>query len=142
MRRWLLKSILTSVLCRFTNNERQTTTVKIVNEYAATQLAAKCGPDFVTSLINSTGALHNPALKGWLLELWFFASITNGGSFTYLDSSNQQYTWELCTWSLFDPLNKDKELITRFEANHWLKPLVSCCMPNPVCLQIELTLTL
>ena len=78
--------------------------VSIVSEFVATQIAVKCGPDFVKSLMVSTGALQNPVLYGWLLELWFFASIAKGG-FEHYDNGNKTYKWEESDCLLFDPLH-------------------------------------
>ena len=67
----------------------------------------------------STGASQNPALHGWLLELWFFASIVKGG-FEFKDSEvNELHKWGEYACSLFDPLHVTAE---DFMCNKWLKP--------------------
>ena len=105
-----------SLHCRFTTNSGQSK-VYIVSEFVATQIAIKCGPGYIESVIQSTRALQNPALYGWLLELWFFASITNGG-FEYMDASEKLCNWEESDYSLFDPL----QVTAQDLCNEWLKP--------------------
>ena len=105
-----------SLQCRFTANSGQSK-FYIVSEFVATQIAIKCGPDYIESVIQSTRASQNPALYGWLLELWFFASITNGG-FEYKDENRQLHRWEESAYSLFDPLNVTAQDLH----NKWLKP--------------------
>ena len=71
------------LLSRFKNTDN-TVSVFIVSEYAATQFAVRCGPNFVQSLVASTGAQDNPALC-WLASRT--VSIAHGG-FSYKVSQN------------------------------------------------------
>ena len=51
----------------------------IVSRFAATQFAIKSGPDAIINLANVLHHDNNPSMTGWLFEMWFFASLRNGG---------------------------------------------------------------
>jgi hypothetical protein len=42
-------------------------------------LAIKAGPDFIRNLALATKLDGNPSMDGWMLEMWFFASLRLGG---------------------------------------------------------------
>jgi hypothetical protein len=50
----------------------------IVSEYAATQLAMRMGPILIENISESLKQDMNPAMDGWFLEMWFFASLPEG----------------------------------------------------------------
>jgi hypothetical protein len=51
----------------------------IISQFAALLLAIKSGPDLIRSLKDVTKYDSNPSMDGWMLEMWFFASIRKGG---------------------------------------------------------------
>ena len=56
-------------------------------------LAIKAGPDLIRCLAEATQHDGNPSMDGWMLEMWFFASLRHGGVKLF-DNSNEEFqTW-------------------------------------------------
>jgi hypothetical protein len=62
----------------------------IVSEYAANQLAMKVGPILVANLVKALKKSSNPAMDGWFLEMWVFASLCEEGVKLYDENRNEE----------------------------------------------------
>jgi hypothetical protein len=51
----------------------------IISRFAAVMLAIKAGPELIRHLAEVTRKNSNPSMDGWMLEMWFFASLRHGG---------------------------------------------------------------
>jgi hypothetical protein len=51
----------------------------VISEFAGFLAALKMGPELVKNLSRCIGHDSNPAMNGWMLEMWFFASLRKGG---------------------------------------------------------------
>jgi hypothetical protein len=91
----------------------------IISQFAASQLAIKEGPNFIQNLVGILHRDQNPAMDGWLLEMWFFASIHSGGVKLRLKDGVEDY-WTEAAVKTFDPENVPKHLP---DEGIWLKPL-------------------
>lgn len=60
----------------------------------------------------------NPSMDGWFLEMWFFASIRNGGVKLF-DKNDKQYSWLESEVKLVDPV----AIPPLPERGVWFKPL-------------------
>ncbi|KAJ3337771.1 hypothetical protein HDU83_008501 [Entophlyctis luteolus] len=65
----------------------------IISEYAATCLAIKEGPSLINRLSAAIRNYRNPSIDGWLLEMWFFASLLKGGVKIYHRNDNHTEVW-------------------------------------------------
>ena len=92
--------------------------VMFISEYLASALAAVGGVDYIQDIIFSIGQ-NNPALQGWLLEIYFFAAIKSNG-FQYLNGPSQDVKLFKGTILSYDPLSSKKSIP---EQPVWLKPL-------------------
>ena len=63
--------------------------VCIVSKWAATQLAMRGGPDLVENLAAVARDEDNPAMDGWLFEMWFFALLRRRGVILCDDLGNE-----------------------------------------------------
>ncbi|CAM6100261.1 unnamed protein product [Calypogeia fissa] len=75
----------------------------ITSKYAATLVAQLEGPEIIKSL---TGVLHsylNASMRGWLVEMWFFASLPRE-DFTFA-VDGEGTTWPKSIFIDFDPRN-------------------------------------
>ena len=90
------------------------------SEYVATALAEKAGPGYVSKLIEFLDP-NNPSLKGWLVEIFFFASIKTGGlTLKVTGKCEKEEIWPHCPVEPFDPL---AVAIPPLHDKLWLKPL-------------------
>ena len=65
----------------------------IISRFAGVLLAIKAGPDLIRNLARATRHDGNPSMDGWMLEMWFFASLRHGGVKLF-DKSNEEFqTW-------------------------------------------------
>jgi DNA polymerase III delta prime subunit len=90
----------------------------IVSEWTASQLAMKGGPGLVKNLAVVTHHQHNPAMNGWLFEMWFFALLHHCGVTLCDDLGNKQEEWAssiVQTFTDFPKLSDDYGV--------WLKPI-------------------
>jgi hypothetical protein len=90
----------------------------IISQFAASQLAIKEGPNLIQNLVEVLHRDLNPAMDGWLLEMWFFASIRSGGVKLRLKDGVENY-WTEAAVMTFDPENVPKHLP---DDGIWLKP--------------------
>jgi len=95
----------------------------IVSEYAASELALKMGPRSIECLYESLKGEINPALEGWMLEMWFFAAINYEDVQLFDSNINVQETWPQSKVINFDPSNMLKETFINKTKSIWLKPL-------------------
>jgi adenylate kinase family enzyme len=65
----------------------------ITSRFAAVMLAIKEGPDLVRLLAKATYHDGNPTMDGWMLEMWFFASLCHGGVKLFDNSNEDIQTW-------------------------------------------------
>jgi hypothetical protein len=94
----------------------------IVSEYAATQLALAMGPLLIENISASLQKDLNPAMKDWLLEMWFFASLCKEGVKIYDRQENEEEEpWPKSNVLNFDP--NDMSTDTFLQSPIWLKPL-------------------
>jgi hypothetical protein len=97
--------------------EKYKTKTFIISQYAANEIALKSGTQMVESLYYALKNEGNPAMEGWMFEMWFFASIKKE-TLKIHDELDNEELWPPCTVSKFDPENP--------VINHspiWLKPL-------------------
>ena len=74
----------------------------IVSNYAATLLAMKEGPGLIANIASWISADRNPSMDGWLLEMWFFASLRKGGLKLYHRGNNNTEHWTESVVDTFD----------------------------------------
>jgi hypothetical protein len=89
----------------------------IVSGWAASLLAMKGGPDLVKKLAAVTRRKNNPAMNGWLFEMWFFALLSRRGVTVY-DGLGKEQEWErsqVHTLTDIPTLPEDRGV--------WLKPI-------------------
>ncbi|CAM6089918.1 unnamed protein product [Calypogeia fissa] len=73
----------------------------IVSKYAGTLMAELEGPKIITGLSSVLSTYLNPSMRGWLVEMWFFASLPlEDFTFTVND---EETTWPKSTFIDFDP---------------------------------------
>jgi hypothetical protein len=97
----------------------------IVSEYAAIQLAMKMGRLSVENFSKVVRTDLSP-MYGWLLEMWFFASLRNEGVVVYDDHQNEKETWGHSDIFNFDPNDISLNLfdcLCQVDTPTWLKPL-------------------
>jgi DNA polymerase III delta prime subunit len=97
---------------------RKARTTCIVSEWAASQLAMIGGPDLVKNLAVVARNQHNPAMDGWMFEMWFFALLGNCGVTLCDDIGNKQEEWSsssVLTFTEVPTLPDDYGV--------WLKPI-------------------
>lgn len=95
----------------------------IISEYAATEYALCIGPDLILSLYEAVKRDSNPALDGWLLELWFFAHIRNRALECTIKDSNAIFTLPVCPVQRFAPNKDDIKNKLSSWTSLWLKPV-------------------
>ena len=88
------------------------------SEYVVTALAIKAGPQYISRMAQLLDP-QNPSLNGWLMEIYFFASINKGG-FNHIDSFSTKQQWPQCEVRCFDPVNVTT--IPEYFQKIWLKP--------------------
>ncbi|KAF1789565.1 hypothetical protein GQ600_5038 [Phytophthora cactorum] len=64
----------------------------LVSQYAATLIAVRCGPEAIKKFMSTYRDSSNPALDGWMLEMFFFASLRVGG-LDLVGAAGERYTW-------------------------------------------------
>jgi hypothetical protein len=65
----------------------------IISRFAGVILAIKAGPDLIRRLAEATQHDGNPSMDGWMLEMWFFASLRHGGVKLFDNSDEEFQTW-------------------------------------------------
>ncbi|KAK5667203.1 hypothetical protein QVD99_006410 [Batrachochytrium dendrobatidis] len=55
--------------------------------------AIKAGPDLIRKLVKATRHDGNPSMDGWMLEMWFFASLYYDGVKLFDENDNEVQTW-------------------------------------------------
>ncbi|CAM6100292.1 unnamed protein product [Calypogeia fissa] len=73
----------------------------IVSKYAATLVAMRLGPEIIERLSSVLTQSLNPSMRGWLVEMWFFASLPRQ-DFTFT-VNGEKTTWPKSTFVDFDP---------------------------------------
>lgn len=51
----------------------------LISQFAGFLISVRLGPDLIKYLAKTVVQDSNPAMNGWFLEMWFFASLRNGG---------------------------------------------------------------
>ena len=93
----------------------------IISRFAGVMLAIKAGPDLIRRLAEATRHDGNPSMDGWMLEMWFFASLCHGGVKLHDISGRLVQTWPESNVKLLDT----KSFPTLPENNRvWFKPNV------------------
>lgn len=90
----------------------------IISQFAATSLAAKVGPSLIKSLSHALRGNLNPAMEGWLLEMWFFASLQHSG--VKYCVNDKEMIWPKSVIHMFDPENINIQAIPG--KAFWWKP--------------------
>ncbi|OAJ37409.1 hypothetical protein BDEG_21430 [Batrachochytrium dendrobatidis JEL423] len=65
----------------------------IVSRFSGVMLAIKAGPDLIRKLVKATRHDGNPSMNGWMLEMWFFASLYYDGVKLFDENDNEFQTW-------------------------------------------------
>jgi DNA polymerase III delta prime subunit len=93
--------------------------VSIVSRFAAVMLAIKAGPDLIRRLAEATRLDKNPSMDGWMLEMWFLASLRHGGV-KLLDNNDKKVQ----TWPEANVETLDVTSFPRLPENNgvWFKP--------------------
>lgn len=91
----------------------------IVSRFAGVMLAIKVGPDLIRRLAQATRHEGNPSMDGWMLEMWFLASIRHGGV-RLLDCRDR----EVGSWPQAEVDTLDVASFPRLPENKgvWFKP--------------------
>jgi hypothetical protein len=97
---------------QITNMRKKTS---LISSFAASEMAIKVGPGVIKSLSDAIKGDSNPAMQGWLFQMWFFAKIRKGG--ITISAGDTRLTWLESQVLDFDPADKNKLPIST-----WLKP--------------------
>jgi hypothetical protein len=89
----------------------------IVSQYAATECAIKKGPSLIKNLADVLRRDSNPSMDGWFLEMWFFASLRNGGVKLF-DKNGKEHSWLESEVKIVDPIS----IPPLPEKGVWFKP--------------------
>ncbi|OAJ44884.1 hypothetical protein BDEG_28068 [Batrachochytrium dendrobatidis JEL423] len=60
------------------------------------------GPDLIRKLANATRHDGNPSMNGWILEMWFFASLHYDGVKLFDENDNEFQTWPASNFKTLD----------------------------------------
>ncbi|KAJ8331122.1 hypothetical protein O5D80_000693 [Batrachochytrium dendrobatidis] len=74
----------------------------IVSQFAGVMLAIKKGPDLIRKLAKATRHDGNPSMDGWMLEMWFFASLHYDGVKLFDENDNEVQTWPASNFKTLD----------------------------------------
>ncbi len=107
-------------------NEISEPKTAIVSRYASILLAEAIGPDLVRHIYDSIRGEMNPAMDGWIFEMFFFAKLKMGGVVLY-DSPEQGQVptiqWEEARTILrLDPSNPSALTISP-ASRIWMRPV-------------------
>ncbi|CAM6089613.1 unnamed protein product [Calypogeia fissa] len=72
-----------------------------ISKYAATLVAKRKGPEIIKGLTGVLSEYLNPSMRGWLVEMWFFASLP-AEDFKF-EVNGEETTWPKSTFIDFDP---------------------------------------
>jgi DNA polymerase III delta prime subunit len=91
----------------------------VVSRFAGIMLAIKVGPDLIRHLAEVTRHDGNPSMDGWMLEMWFFASLRHGGVKLLNKRGRESQSWpesnvETLDVNSFPPLPENTGM--------WFKP--------------------
>ncbi|KAJ1569032.1 hypothetical protein HK096_004456, partial [Nowakowskiella sp. JEL0078] len=109
-------NVINRLFSCYMNNDRKQNA--IISKFAATLLAVKEGPELIVNLARATHQDGNPSMDGWLLELWFFASLRNGGVKVY-DTDEHIFTWTQTDLKIFD----SSKIPVIPDSRTWWKPI-------------------
>ncbi|KAJ8330315.1 hypothetical protein O5D80_001316 [Batrachochytrium dendrobatidis] len=74
----------------------------IVSRFYGVMLAIKAGPDLIRKLVKATRHDGNPSMDGWMLEMWFFASLHYDGVKLFDENDNEVQTWPASNFKTLD----------------------------------------
>ncbi|OAJ40780.1 hypothetical protein BDEG_24481 [Batrachochytrium dendrobatidis JEL423] len=60
------------------------------------------GPDLIRKLVKATRHDGNPSMDGWMLEMWFFASLHYDGVNLFDENDNEFQTWPASNFKTLD----------------------------------------
>ncbi|KAG3184463.1 hypothetical protein PC128_g13706 [Phytophthora cactorum] len=89
----------------------------VISRYAATTIAVKSGPDAIKKFMSTLRDNSNPALNGWMLEIFFFSSIRNGG-LEIVDAAGNQ----IDKWDQSPVVVSDRIPVLSHDYPVWIKP--------------------
>ncbi|KAG2856399.1 hypothetical protein PC113_g11597 [Phytophthora cactorum] len=89
----------------------------VISRYAATTIAVKSGPDAIKKFMSTLRDNSNPALNGWMLEIFFFLSIRNGG-LEIVDAAGNQ----IDKWDQSPVVVSDRIPVLSHDYPVWIKP--------------------
>lgn len=91
----------------------------IVSRFAGVELAIKMGPELIRHLAQATRHDFNPSMDGWMLEMWFFASLRHGGVKLLTEKDD-----DFQCWPQSDVLTLDVTSFAALPENNgvWFKP--------------------
>jgi hypothetical protein len=65
----------------------------LISRFVGVMLAIKAGPELIINLAKATQHNGNPSMDGWMLEMWFFASLRHGGVKLFDKHNTEFQTW-------------------------------------------------
>ena len=99
-------------------------TTFIISEYAVLLFAQHMGPAKVLRYAEHLSRLNNPALMGWVFEMFVFSVLKHRPEGVQLTDvkTDESHNWPQATPTLFDPSNVTKSTLV-FEKGGWYQPL-------------------
>jgi hypothetical protein len=91
----------------------------IISRFAGVMLAVKKGPDLIRRLAEFTLHDGNHSMDGWILEMWFFASLCHGGVKLFDTDEKESENWPEDNFKTLD-INSFPPLP---ETGVWFKPI-------------------
>jgi hypothetical protein len=102
-------------------DDDSTRKVSIVSRYAAVKLAMQAGPELIRRLAEVTRRERNPSMDGWMLEMWFFASLQHGGvKVVNFNGYDVVDTWDAFVLTPLDVTTSFPSI--PLDSGVWLKP--------------------
>ena len=102
-------------------NKRNKKNFSIISQFAAVLISIKIGPELIKHHLKIINDDANPSLSGWLLEIWFFASLRSGGVQLFQTEINPDIYWNEANTNLLDIESFEKgTLLTK--KGKWYKP--------------------
>jgi hypothetical protein len=75
----VVNRLLSSSITKYVGMSARARKTSIISQFAAVMLAIQAGPELIRRLAEATHQHGNPSMDYWMFEMWFFASLCNGG---------------------------------------------------------------
>jgi len=92
----------------------------LLSKYVGSRIANKLGPKVIENFYDAIKRYTNPSMDGWVLEMWFFASLVHNG-ITLSNTSGKTTLFERSEVFDFDPENPSYNVFK--DGPKWMKPL-------------------